>query len=591
MPHSPSNVNLSPVRVPVSPLGAPLTAHQSLTLTLKREGRQPLDHSTPSVHSESVDQSFDRLPGEQLDHGAHHPEGEDVPRIAVNADRLQELLQHCSPMARLPPEILTYIFELYVARVGALTPDGGVTAQGPSCLTQVCALWRAVAESDPLLWTSIHFYFPESHAGREKDVPRVQSVLDRHLKRSDPLPISLTLTDHRILDHHFDTNDLVSLLVDRLRTHARRWKCISLHLSCDYFPLLSTFTPCDLFSLEHLNINGDVLRRSPTFDLNLASATNLKSFAYTGAGPVSQERIQLHWESLEEVSFGFAPHYGKSCTLHHQLRYLAECRNITTCSLGLDRHLSVGPPGPITLPCLQTLRVRRLSSDTHASVAIDRLILPRLQTLEIDTARFVTWNHRWHNRNFSGLLARSRCTLLHLSIRDVDFPNDELVRCLALSPELTSLRFIPCPRSQDISDVIHAMDVSQGATGAQTTAAADVTNPVRLVTLLREITLASSVEGYLDLMLGMFRSRVGPHARTADVATLRRAEVIFFDMWHDRVRVPGDQLERVTRFRADLTQWVSESRDGTGKENEDEDGVEASVDVDSPYLPEYIDVS
>ena len=517
---------------------------------------------------------------------ARHPEGQGVPHITVDAYWPQDLLQHRSPVTRLPPEILNYVFQLYVARVGALTPDGGVAPQGPSRLTQVCTLWRAIAKSDPFLWTSIHFYFPESHAGREKDVPRVQPVLDRHLKQSDPLPISLILTDHRT--DHLATNDLVSLLVDRLQTHARRWTRISLHLSRDYFPLLSTFTPCDLSSLEHLTISGDVLTRSSTVYLPLASATNLKSFTYTGSGP--QERIHLHWESLEEVSFGFAPHCGKSCTFFHQLRYLAKCRNITTCSLGLDHRHEFGALNrPITLPCLQTLRVRLLFPGADATGAIDRLTVPRLQTLEIDAAHLVTRNRLWHDHNFSGLLARSRCTLLHLSIQDVEFPNDELVRCLALSPQLASLRFIPCPRSQDISDVIRAMDVSQSATGGQTTAA-DVANPVRLVTLLCEMTLASSVERYLDPMLRMFRSRVGPRARTAGVAALQRAEVIFFDMWHDRVRVPGDRLERVARFRADLTQWASESRDGKGKGNEDGDGVQVSVVVDSPYLPEYIDV-
>ncbi|KAF8552630.1 hypothetical protein OG21DRAFT_1486065 [Imleria badia] len=569
MPHSPSDVNLWPINLP--------------------EGSQLLDHSTPIVPSEPGDQSINHLHrSEQLERVARHPEGQDVPHIGADADRLQELLPHCPPVTRLPPEILTYIFELYVACLRAWTPDGGIAAQGPSYLTQVCTLWRAVAESDPLLWTSIHFYFPESHASREKDMLRIQPVFDRHLKRSGSLPISLTFTDHRI--YHLDTKDLISLLVNRLRAHARRWKRISLHLSCDYFPLLFTFTPCDFSSLENLNISGDVLRRSLIVHLNLESAVNLKSFTYTGSGPLSQERINLHWESLEEVSFGFAPHCGKSCTLFHQLQNLAKCQNITTCSLGLDhRRLSAGPNGTITLPCLQTLRARRLSADAHAGGAIDILTLPRLQTLEIDAARFVTWNQRWHDRNFSDLLTRSRCNLLHLSIRDVDFPNDELLRCLVLSPELTSLRFIPCPRSQDISDVIRGIDVSQTATDGQTLAAGHVANPVQLVPLLREITLASSVEGYLDLMMAMFRSRVGPRARAAGVAALRRAEVIFFDMWHDRERVPEDRLGRVARFRGDLTQWVSENG-VEGKGDEDEDGVEASVEVDSPYLPEYIDV-
>ncbi|KAH0839382.1 hypothetical protein J3R83DRAFT_80 [Lanmaoa asiatica] len=102
-----------------------------------------------------------------------------------------------------------------------------------------------------------------------------------------------------------------------------------------------------------------------------------------------------------------------------------------------SRPLQNGDP-TITLSCLQTLRVRRLSPYSHAHTTIDPLILPQLQTLEIDASVLVGWNQHWHDHNFSELLPRSRRTLHHLSIRDVDFPNHELVRCLGLSPELTS---------------------------------------------------------------------------------------------------------------------------------------------------------
>jgi hypothetical protein len=536
---------------------------------------------------------------EQLEHVARRSTGQDVPaHVTVEAGvRLRELLQRRSPVTSIPPEILAYIFELYVSRLGELTPDGA-PAQGPFYLAQVCKLWRAVAESDPHLWTSIHFYFPESHQSREDNVPGVKPVFDLHLKRSGALPISFTFTDHRI--YHPATDDLISLLVDRLRTHARRWKSISLQLSCGYFPLLFTFTSCDLSSLEHIDISGDVVftQRITELPLNLESATNLKSFTYSGPGPSVDDSINLHWESLAEVSFEFAPHRGRSFTLSRQFRHLAQCQNISICSLGIDRTWRLNGSQTITLPCLQTLRVRRLSPDAHARGAIDLFILPQLQTLEIDASTIVIWNEHWHDRTFSDLLTRSGCTLLHLSIQDVDFPNDELVRCLALSPALTSLRFIPCPRSQNISDVIRKMDVSRTPTGGQTRTQGHrqrrVSNSGPLVPQLREITLASSVEGYLDLMMKMLRSRVGTRARAAGVAALRRVEVVFFDLWHDtevdRVRVPGARLGRVASFREDLARWVSENRN----ENEQEDKVgnrlEASVVVDSPYLAEYINV-
>jgi len=554
------------------------------------------------VPTETWDQAISTaLPREQLERVARHPagQGQDIPHVMVEVDRLQDLLERRSPVTRLPPEILAYIFGLYVAFLGELTADDGVPAHKELfSLAQVCKLWRAVAESDPRLWTSIHFYFPESHSSREEDVPRVKPMLDLYLKRSGALPISLSLTDHRI--YHSATEDLIALLVDRLRTHGRRWKRISLRLSCGYFPLLFTFTSCDLSFLEDLYISGDVapLRRTANgLFLNMESATNLKSFTYCGPGSFVEDILHLRWESLAEVSFQFAPYCGQlRSPPSRQFTRLAQCQNITTCSLGINQTWRPRGSQTITLPRLQTLRVRRLTPDARASYTIDPLILPQLQTLEIDASILVTWNEQWHDSTFSNLLARSACTLLHLSIRDVKFGNNELIRCLALSPALTFLRFIPCPRSQNISDVVRRLDVSPTTARSQnqTQGQGPTADSGPFLPQLREITLASSIEGYLGLIMATFCSRAGARARAAGVAALRRAEVVFLDLWHDtdvdRVRAPGARLERgkVASFRADLAQWVSENGSENGKE--DENKLEASVVVDSPYLAEYIDV-
>ncbi|KAF8417177.1 hypothetical protein L210DRAFT_3581278 [Boletus edulis BED1] len=539
MPHSPSAVDLSP----------------NDSWRLPPERRRPLEDSTSIVFIETLDHSFDP---------------------AVDANRPQELLQYHSSITRLPPEVLAYIFELYVAFSKELSRPDGVLPQGPFCIAQVCTLWRAVVESDPHLWTSIHFHFPESRQSREKDVPMVQSVLDLHLIRSGALPISLTFTDDRM--YLPAKSNLISLLVDRLRMHAQRWKCISLQLAGDYFPLLFTFTPCNLSSLECLAINSNAVAFAvPTMpQLNLESAANLKSFSYTGPGPSVEDRIHLHWENLAELSFEFASHFGGSFVSRQRLIDLARCRNITTCSLGIDQPPPSVVTGSITLPCLQTLRVRRVTGPALAHGMIDPLILPQLQNLEIDASNLDIGNQYWHNRNFSRLLARSGCSLLRLSIQDVGFRNDELLRCFSLSPALTSFRFIPCPRSQDLSDVIRKLDASPRNRGRRRGHVA--------LPQLREITMASSVERHLDSITTMFRSRTGACARAAGVATLQRAEVVFFDLWHDRSE---DGLERVVNS---LAQWMYENKSENGREGEDEHLLEKSVVVDSPYLPVYIDV-
>ena len=503
-------------------------------------------------------------------------------------------------MTRIPPEILAYIFELYVARFGELTLDG-VNPRGPFFLTQVCTLWKAVAESDPNLWTTIHFYFPESHTDRDDDVPRVEPLLDIHLQRSGALPISFTFIDCRAYD--LRTNDLITSLVDRLRTHAQRWKSISLQLSCGYFHLLYKFTPCDLPTLEHFCMNGDDRvgwGHRNRLCLDLDSATNLKSFAY-GTTELQEDYINLRWENLTEVSFAFSSRVqGAGRTLYHQMRHLAKCQNITTCSLGIEDGIRprLDSIQTITLPCLHTLRVRRLSQapDAYADSVINPLVLPQLHTLELDASNLVITDQQWHNHTFPDLLARSGCSLLHLSIQDIDFPNDDVIRCLELSPALMSLCFIPCPRSQEIIDVIQRLDSGHTSAGGRSRSRRSRAVFGPLVPQLREIALGSSVKEYLDSMLAMFHSRAGTTARAAGVALLRRAEVVFFDLWHDRDAqqslgcVPGDRLERVATFRTQLAQWVSENGNEKGQESGDEDRLEGLVAVDSLYLPEYIDV-
>ncbi|KAF9236993.1 hypothetical protein BU15DRAFT_76363 [Melanogaster broomeanus] len=407
------------------------------------------------------------------------------------------------------------------------------------------------------------FYFSRSYPypliSRTKDVSRVIPALDMWLKKSSTLPISLTFTDDRSYDPV--TEDLIYMLVDRLRNNSRRWQSISLQLSGTYFPLLFTFTPCDLASLEHLSINGiafpvsrDEFRwgRPSVAHLNLESATDLKSFAYIGPGDFVDDRISVAWDHLTEVSLTFARtlHLGMSNSLGRHFEQLAQCQNITTCSLGFG--LPFHADQPITLPYLRTLLVRPISVEYHACSVMDVLILPQLQTLEIDTVTpMMRWLTQWRDRQFSNLLARSSCSLERLYIWNVYFPKEELLRCLAHSRNLKSLCFLPYPRD-DISD---ELDISRLA-GAEL-----VVSPV--VPRLQELKLAYMDRITFERIMKMVVSRVGPSANAAGVDALRRLEemVVFKEvestlaplfpqgpawvdtvLWHIKSSMPKERL-------------------------------------------------
>ena len=464
---------------------------------------------------------------------------------ALFRNLLYEVTLH-SPLTRLPHEILAHVFELCVVGKDDLMPVTA-PAQGVFCLAQVCKLWRAV-----------HLYFGDKHRDREKDVPRVKSVFDLYLKRSGTLPISLTFNDHRV--YHYATLNLVSLLVDQLRTHSRRWKRISLHLPGKYFMVWPT-----------------------TFRLNLQSAPNLKSFAYSGPGPRYDSNLIIHWKGLAEVLFDFRSDNIINVTLSDslQFRYLAQCQNLTTCTLGVDRTWWLVAHNPITLPVLRTLRIHGFSPFSSVCKVIDPLILPQLQTLDIEATVGADDDRSdlpWQDGNLTKLLKRSGCALRHLSIQNLRFPSDKLVRCLELSPTLTSLRFIPFPRSQDIMGVIHRLNVSHAVVGHGAKIVRDL-GP--LVPELGEITLGSWVEGDLNLMVAMFRSRIGIRAGAVGIAALRRVEVVLYDLRHGRGGAPGDKSDKVTRLRTQLARLVSENEDeqksGRGAGNKDR--LDASVIV------------
>ncbi|KAF9236992.1 hypothetical protein BU15DRAFT_76362 [Melanogaster broomeanus] len=268
------------------------------------------------------------------------------------------------------PEAIVEISFTFVWPSGA-TRDTSRFKDPSTTLDASVTLGREIVHSTPTLWTDVSFYlsgsYPHAFIRRKKDVSRVIPALDMWLKNSSALPISLTFTDDRTYDPV--TKDLICMLVDRLRNNSRRWKSISLELPGFYFPLLFTFTPCDLASLEHFSINGIVppINRNvdqPTVThLNLESATDLKSFAYNGPGDYFDDRISAAWDRLTEFSLAFARtmHVGMSDTLYRNFRQLAQCQNITTCSLGLGLPFDAGQP--ITLPHLQTLRVRPVTTN------------------------------------------------------------------------------------------------------------------------------------------------------------------------------------------------------------------------------------
>ncbi|KAF9236988.1 hypothetical protein BU15DRAFT_76356 [Melanogaster broomeanus] len=176
----------------------------------------------------------------------------------------------------------------------------------------------------------------------------------------------------------------------------------------------------------------------------------------------------------------------------------------------------------------------------------------------------------WHYHEVPNLLARSSCSLQNISIKDVDFPDEELLRCLAHSPELTSLCFMPYPQIRDILDITKKLDVSRS------TSADAVVGGV--AARLRELKKACTCESCFEGIIKMLVSRVGASAHAAG---LRRFELVFYDLSTEmELSARSTRWARLDRFRDSLEQIAAIN-----------EKLEVTFVVDVPYLPQYIDVT
>ncbi|KAJ7593928.1 hypothetical protein C8J56DRAFT_424281 [Mycena floridula] len=151
-------------------------------------------------------------------------------QIAEVRDRLEELLearQHLvsnlaihqtilSPIRRIPPEILSDIFEFYVL-------DAPLAAdQGAWLLAKVCADWKSITDTSPRVW---------AHIKIGMSTRRKSCVLQQHLVRSRKCPLNITFMSERQEEN---------VLLDVLKEHSDRWQHVVLHISISAYRGLSS---------------------------------------------------------------------------------------------------------------------------------------------------------------------------------------------------------------------------------------------------------------------------------------------------------------------------------------------------------------
>ena len=112
-----------------------------------------------------------------------------------------------SPIERLPLEILSVIFELYVSTGDALRGC-------PTTISHVCSPWRELALESPFIWSNITIRLNTATISQKH-----LSELDHYFKRSDnvpSVPITLTILATRPFQTQ-EKNELLQPNADRIR--------------------------------------------------------------------------------------------------------------------------------------------------------------------------------------------------------------------------------------------------------------------------------------------------------------------------------------------------------------------------------------
>ncbi|KAF7370267.1 ABC protein [Mycena sanguinolenta] len=244
-----------------------------------------------------------------------------------------------SPLRRMPTESLSHIFAF------TLPPHQMDAEPAPWTVSAVCARWRAIAVSDPSLWTTIRHDL-ERGEGTEALKAQLQ------LSRSGHMPLNvifhvhcwdaLTRNDHRILD-------LVCV-------HSGRWETVSFMGPKEICHQLRCPIQGSLPKLRKLELEIPLYNLSDEEDMSwvLREAPLLQAVFFNRKLWEFPLMMVFPWSQLSR--------FGGSNTWEGHLSVLHSASNLVDCSLeidNLDRSFPVDHP--IFLPHL-----RRLSlSNSH----------------------------------------------------------------------------------------------------------------------------------------------------------------------------------------------------------------------------------
>lgn len=376
---------------------------------------------------------------------------------------VQKLEALRSPIRRMPTEIMAKVFDLCVGDDEIQKPD---PLRAPMLLVQVCSAWKELVFSLPCLWRNLKVEFPSETQNWENVMQSRIMSMHMWISRTKALPISLTLEHPR---GSLIQRDALMSLDTEILTLASRIRELALSFSPLALSTLLTFAQSPLPHLRHLQLHNS--NQLPSNDnpspLQLHDAPSLCSLSIAWSSLDTTQFI-VPWNQLTQLSLQYDASPFWNPVHNNYLVVLRQCPNLTSCSLGIGATIIDIDPDvvvPVTLPKLESMSIRLFCQTPYVHHFFDQLHAPKLQTFEIQNVSLALGSFIGQTESLP-FISRSADTLENLSFDRIDISNAEILLCISQLPQLTRLRFLPCPVRLDhelVNGLISRTGASQGS--------------------------------------------------------------------------------------------------------------------------------
>ncbi|KAF8804076.1 hypothetical protein BYT27DRAFT_7243853 [Phlegmacium glaucopus] len=323
---------------------------------------------------------------------------------------LRRRINGLSPTARIPPEILTEIFQIACQPID----NGHKQAVTPLFIGSICRLWRDIAWSTPLLWNTILL-----HVSPQRHGAQVQLLVDWLSKaKSTPLSIKLVAED--------EYESIVCAFPAIMRVLVTR---------SDYWRTFDSLLPPQCHHLFK-NVNFPMLTS--------VSVHPSKSTISTFNTPPDMFLTAPKLLGVDLSGYNFAAMvlpWGQLRSFRTQLLTVTECLKVLRQSPNLEEcHLEhiYSPDSFASKTIMLHTRLKRLDVILikAASMSLfDSITLPSLSHLRIH----YSGPEKLLLSPITSLVLRSACNLERLTVEKYQFEDADLISCLEAIPSITYL--------------------------------------------------------------------------------------------------------------------------------------------------------